>query len=68
MSALLQFSLTKWKGKPKTEKIFANQKCDKELIPRMYKEAFRAKSLQSCLTLCNAMDCSPAGSSVHETL
>ena len=24
-----------------------------------------AKSLQSCLTLCNVMDCSPLGSSVH---
>ena len=24
-----------------------------------------AKSLQSCLTLCNTMDCSPPGSSVH---
>ena len=24
-----------------------------------------AKSLQSCLTLCNLMDCSPPGSSVH---
>ena len=24
-----------------------------------------AKSLQSCLTLCNPMDCSPPGSSVH---
>ena len=27
-----------------------------------------AKSLQSCLTLCNAMDPSPPGSSVHGTL
>ena len=27
-----------------------------------------AKSLQSCLTLCNPMDCSPPGSSVHEIL
>ena len=25
----------------------------------------RAKSLQSCVTLCNPLDCSPAGSSVH---
>ena len=25
-----------------------------------------AKSLQLCLTLCNPMDCSPPGSSVHE--
>ena len=27
-----------------------------------------AKLLQSCLTLCNPMDCSPPGSSVHEIL
>ena len=27
-----------------------------------------AKSLQLCLTLCNPMDCSPPGSSVHRTL
>ena len=27
-----------------------------------------AKSLQSCLTLCNPMDCSPSGSSVHGIL
>ena len=26
---------------------------------------FQAKSIQSCLTLCDAMDCSPPGSSVH---
>ena len=28
----------------------------------------RAKSLQSCPTLCDPMDCSPAGSSVHGIL
>ena len=27
-----------------------------------------AKSLQSCLTLCDAMDCSPPGSHVHGIL
>ena len=27
-----------------------------------------AQSLQSCLTLCNPMDCSPPGFSVHEIL
>ena len=27
-----------------------------------------AKSLQPCLTLCNPMDCSPPGSSVHRIL
>ena len=28
----------------------------------------RDKSLQSCLTLCDPMDCSPPGSSIHEIL
>ena len=28
----------------------------------------RAKSLQSCLTLCNPMNCTPSDSSVHEIL
>ena len=28
----------------------------------------RAKSLQLCLTLCDPMDCSPSGSSVHGIL
>ena len=28
----------------------------------------RAKSLQSCLTLCNTMDCSPPSSTVQEIL
>ena len=32
-----------------------------------YREQY-AKSLQSCLTLCNLMDCSPLGSSVQEIL
>ena len=35
-------------------------------LPRVTHE--RAKSLQSCPTLCNPMDCSPPGSSVHGIL
>ena len=31
----------------------------------MYFKCVPAKSLQLCLTLCNFMDCSPRGSSVH---
>ena len=31
----------------------------------MYIAAAAAKSLQLCLTLCNTIDCSPPGSSVH---
>jgi len=34
----------------------------------LYHACVRAKSLQSCLTLCNTMDCSLPGSSVHGTL
>ena len=34
----------------------------------MYSVCMRAKSLQSCSTLLDPMDCSPPGSSVHGTL
>ena len=34
------------------------------VVPYLY-ICLRAKSLQSCLTLCDPMDCSPPGSSVH---
>ena len=33
-----------------------------------YTHVLCAKSLQSCLTLCNPKDCNPLGSSVHEIL
>ena len=32
------------------------------LITQAYTRCMRAKSLQSCPTLCNSMDCSPPGS------
>ena len=32
---------------------------------RLNGHAAAAKSLQSCLTLCDPMDCSPPGSSIH---
>ena len=35
-------------------------------MPILY--AHGAKSLQSCWTLCNLLDCSPSGSSVHRIL
>ena len=35
---------------------------------KLVEHCVHAKSLQSCLTLCNPMDCSPPGSSVHEIL
>ena len=34
----------------------------------IYSACMGAKSLQSCPTLCDPMDCSPAGSSVHAIL
>ena len=34
----------------------------------MKQEAVLAKLLQSCLTLCDSMDCSPPGSSVYGIL
>ena len=35
------------------------------LISSLMRGCVRAQLLQSCLTLCNPMDCSPPGSSVH---
>ena len=40
----------------------------KPLMSLLLDACVRAKSLQSCLTLCNLMSCSPAGSSVHGIL
>ena len=39
-----------------------------EVFPRHLYACLCAKSLQSCPTLCNPMDCSPPGSSVHGIL
>ena len=39
-----------------------------ELCLPEYSACLHAKSLQSCLTLCGPMDCSPPGSSVHGIL
>ena len=38
------------------------------LLLLLYITCVRAKLLQSCLTLCNCMDCSPPGSCGHEIL
>ena len=38
------------------------------LIAQAYTRYMRAKSLQSCPTLCNPMDCSPPGSCIHGIL
>ena len=44
-------------------RVFSRQECWNVLA-----NAAAAKSLQSCLTLCNPMDSSPPGSSVHRIL
>ena len=38
------------------------------LIAQAYTRYMHAKSLQSCPTLCNPMDCSPPGSCIHGIL
>ena len=40
----------------------------KILISSFYNVSMHAKSLQSCLTLCNSIDCSLPGSSIHGIL
>ena len=37
-------------------------------VQRLLANGMRAKSLHSCLTLCDPMDCNPPGSSVHGIL
>ena len=39
--------------------------CHSAYLTYMQSECKRAKLLQSCLTLCDPMDCGPPGSSVH---
>ena len=46
------------------EALYSQQKQDQELTVAQIAAA-GAKSLQSCLTLSDPMDCSPPGSSVH---
>ena len=38
------------------------------LLAQVYTRCMHAKSLQSCPTLCNPMDCSPPGSCIHGIL
>ena len=43
-------------------------KCGFLFVLGLFKVCMCAKLLQSCLTLCNSMDCSLPGSSVHGVL
>ena len=56
------------KTQPKKKKKY-RKSCDVERFGMLLRLAFEfsvsAKSCQSCLTLCNPMDGSPLGSSVH---
>ena len=47
---------------------WGENKSGKAEVFGLYHACVHAKLLQSCLTLCNAMDCSLPGSSVHGTL
>ena len=49
-----------------TEKIMSLHRIFLQM--KELQETLYAKLLQSCLTLCNSMECSPPGSSVHEIL
>ena len=49
-------------------KVTASQAIGDENKYSPQKECVHAQSLQSCLTLCNPMDCSPPGFSVHGIL
>ena len=45
-----------------------NQDVGDDRTPTLYQLCTHAKLLQLCPSLCNPMDCSPPGSSVHEIL
>ena len=65
------WAATKTQPKKKKKKKY-RKSCDVERFGMLLRLAFEfsvsAKSCQSCLTLCNPMDGSPLGSSVHGIL
>ena len=46
----------------------ADSKISRQRILNKYNRYMHAKLLQLCSTLCDSMDCSPPGSSVHDIL
>ena len=60
------FGLQSFPSKRATTNLMMHLIMHTDLKPQ--KHAAAAKSLQSCVTLCDSKDCSPPGSSVHEIL
>ena len=50
------------------KQVQMGETCKRETSVKKVAERVSAKSLQSCLTLCDPVDCSPPGSSVHGIL
>ena len=57
--------VSKWTGQEYTQERHTMQ--SEKLGNKYTKWSFLMRVTQSCLTLCNAMDCSLPGSSVHES-
>ena len=51
-----------------TQELISNIQCTFQVIGNFQVIFYYAKSLQSCLTLCDPIDGSPPGSSVHRIL
>ena len=51
-----------------TQELISNIQCTFQVIGNFQVIFYDAKSLQSCLTLCDPIDGSPSGSSVHRIL
>ena len=58
----------RWRRKWQSTPVFLPGKSHGQKSLAGYSLCVHAKSFQSYLTLCNPMDCSPPGSSVHEIL
>ena len=56
-------------GIPRSARTYSKRRVDVEESPSAFSMAYvRAKSFQSCLTLCDPKDCSPPGFSVYGIL
>ena len=67
--SLAEWSLMKWGNKTRSGFVPVQSRAPQLLLSMIYVTWYlHAKSLQSCPTLCDFMDCSPLGSSVHGIL